>query len=215
MSRADFPLGDDEKLRELILYICRHSEGDPSFGVTKLNLLLFSSDFCAYLYLGEAMTGQEYQVSPQGPAPRQLISIRDKMIENKELYIRESNSLGIVQKVPLALREPRLTKFNGDEVVLADAIIHQSWKMSAAQISEKSQDLLGWKLLGVGEKIPYSLAHIGQSRKLTEQELVWAKELEPMAQEALAGHAFYTPVCYQRTPLRARTGTNRAGCETR
>jgi hypothetical protein len=36
---------DDEKLRELILYVSTLSENDPNFGAAKLNKLLFYTDF--------------------------------------------------------------------------------------------------------------------------------------------------------------------------
>ena len=189
MFTAKFPPGDEEKLRELILYICLKSEGDRYFASTKLNKLLFYSDFFAYLYLGKSMTEQEYQALEKGPAPRQFVPIREKMIEEKELHIRESNSLGKTQKVPVALREPHLSRFNGDEIALVDDIIEQFWNMSATQISEKSHEFLGWKLMDKGQTIPYSIALIGRNRELTEQELLWAKELEPIAQEVLARHA--------------------------
>ena len=34
-----------DKFRELILYIAQESEGDPNFGATKLNKILFFCDF--------------------------------------------------------------------------------------------------------------------------------------------------------------------------
>jgi hypothetical protein len=39
---------DDEKLRELILYVSTLSKDDDNFGATKLNKLLFYADFLAY-----------------------------------------------------------------------------------------------------------------------------------------------------------------------
>lgn len=51
---------NDEKLKELILYITIRSEGDRHFDSDKLKKLLFFSDFLAYLYFGEPITGHEY-----------------------------------------------------------------------------------------------------------------------------------------------------------
>jgi hypothetical protein len=70
---------DDSKFRELILLIARESEGDPRFGSIKLNKLLFYADFVAYQHLGKPITGQEYFALPQGPAPRYMVPIREKM----------------------------------------------------------------------------------------------------------------------------------------
>lgn len=50
----------DEKLRNLILYICKLSEDDPSFDMQKLETLLFFCDFTAYRRSGHSITGQTY-----------------------------------------------------------------------------------------------------------------------------------------------------------
>ena len=55
---------DTTKLRELILYLARESEGDDYFGVVKLNKLLFYIDFEAYRRFGKSVTEQEYQALP-------------------------------------------------------------------------------------------------------------------------------------------------------
>jgi len=71
--------GDDEKLRELIIYVSMLSQQDRNFGATKLNKLLFYTDFLAYQRFGTAITGQEYQALPQGPAPKRLKPIIERM----------------------------------------------------------------------------------------------------------------------------------------
>ena len=63
---------EDARLRELILLICKGSEGDPRFGAVKLNKLLFYCDFSAYAKLGKSITGQEYLALPEGPALKKL-----------------------------------------------------------------------------------------------------------------------------------------------
>lgn len=189
MTQATVPLGNDKKLRELILYISRHSEGDQYFGATKLNKLLFYSDFAAHLYLGKSITEHEYQVLPQGPAPRQLVSIRNQMVQDKELHIRESDSFPFTQKIPLALRKPDLSVFNGEEIALVDDILAQCRQLSAAQINEKSHQFINWCLVEDGETIPYSMVLIRPHRQLTPTEQQWGKELEPMAREVLGNHA--------------------------
>ena len=68
-----------EKLRELVLYIAEQSECDSAFGMTKLNKLLFFSDFQAYLSTGNAITGEEYQKLPNGPAPRKILPVMQSM----------------------------------------------------------------------------------------------------------------------------------------
>src|ERR1035437_1475045 len=61
---------NDDKLRELVLYIATASEGDEPFGKVKLNKILFFADFEAYRRFVRSITGHEYQKLAQGPAPR-------------------------------------------------------------------------------------------------------------------------------------------------
>lgn len=51
---------DDDKFKELILFICERSEGDSPFGAIKLNKLLFFTDFVSYSRFGHAVTWHEY-----------------------------------------------------------------------------------------------------------------------------------------------------------
>jgi hypothetical protein len=180
--------GNDAKLRELILYICETSEGDESFGSVKLNKLLFYSDFLAYQKFGKAITGHEYQKLEQGPAPRAMLPMMNDMTGKDELRVREGDYFGKRQKKPLALREPQLDKFNGNEIALVDRLIKRFWGMSGTAISELSHEFVGWQIVEMGETIPYSLALL-DTRPLTEQEKQWALELEPRAKELLAQNA--------------------------
>ena len=72
---------DDNKLRELVLYIAVLSEGDPAFGKVKLNKLLFFADFTAYLSFGKPITGHEYQKT-QGWASATAVATRHPSTEN-------------------------------------------------------------------------------------------------------------------------------------
>ncbi len=149
---------NDDKLRELILFIALHSEGDEAFGATKLNKLLFYSDFSAYLRFGKAITGQEYQALHQGPAPRRLVPIRDQLEQKSEIAIRKKDYYGGWQDRILALREANLERFSANEIALVDRLIHQWWGMSGRQMSSQAHKFVGCLLAEVGETIPYSAA---------------------------------------------------------
>jgi len=92
----------DEKLKELILLISEWSQPDPKFGAIKLNKLLFHCDFSSYLTYGEAITWQEYFALRQGPAPRRLKLVTEKMKRNEELAYKEEPYFGHIQKRPIA-----------------------------------------------------------------------------------------------------------------
>src|ERR1700689_1459638 len=106
------PRPNDEKLRELILLISEWSQVDPKFGAIKLNKLLFHADFSAFLTTGEPITGQEYFALEQGPAPRHLKPVTEKMKKSGVLAYQEVSYFGHPQKRPIALRPPDLKMFS-------------------------------------------------------------------------------------------------------
>ena len=83
---------DDEKLRELILYIANLSQQDRSFSAAKLNNLLFHADFLAYQKFGSSITGQEYLAHPEGPAPKRLKAISESMRRECDLNFERRKS---------------------------------------------------------------------------------------------------------------------------
>ncbi|MGH7985552.1 MAG: Panacea domain-containing protein [Candidatus Binataceae bacterium] len=178
---------DDDKLRELILYIADLSGQDVHFGAIKLNKLLFYADFLAYQRLGRPITGQEYQTLPQGPAPRRLKPVIEKMQGKGDLRIERKRRFNRTQLRPIPGRLADLSKFNKEEAELVREMIARFWNMNATQISEESHLFLGWQLMAVGETIPYSTVLIG-NRRPTEREKRRAVRLQKFAKEALAGN---------------------------
>src|SRR5688572_20552652 len=88
MRTVDF---QRDKFIELILYFSRRGlEEGLVIGSTKLNKLLFFSDFRAYAKLGQAITGARYQKLGWGPAPRALLPVRGELIENDDARLRDS-----------------------------------------------------------------------------------------------------------------------------
>ena len=168
---------NDEKLRELVLYICLRSEGDERFGAIKLNKLLFLSDFTAYLLFGRPITGHEYQALEQGPAPRRLLPIMERMTSTGEIATRPQSYHGWVQKKTFALREPDVTKFSAEEIDLVNRIIADWWGKTATEISNASHGFVGWQLAEKGETIPYDIALL-RRRELTKHEQEVAQNLE-------------------------------------
>jgi Protein of unknown function (DUF4065) len=174
----------EKKFKELILLICARSEHDPKFGATKLNKLLFHSDFSAYLTFGESITGQQYFRLPNGPAPKRLVPVTLRMQDKDDLAFKQVPFFGHMQKKPLALRQPDVSVFTPQEVDLVHKLIQKYWNHTASSISENSHLFLGWKVAKDREIIPYSTALVG-TRKPTAEEIAYGLELEPLALECL------------------------------
>ncbi len=153
-----------------MLYICRRSEGDAPFGAVKLNKLLFYADFLAYRQLGHAITWHPYQRLENGPAPKRLLPILNKMEEQGDLATGEVLYYGYAQKRSCALREPDLSRFTGEEIALVDGLIQDCWGKGAKAMSEMSHAFLGWIQAKNGEHIPYEVALV-DFEKPTEAQL--------------------------------------------
>lgn len=173
LEQQDFPRGDgEERLAELILYISQKCASDPKFGATKLNKILYFSDFLAYGTYGRAITGVPYCHREQGPAPQRLKPIRRYL---------EANRAIIVQKIPLregreqhrtiALRNPDLRDFSPDDIALVDGMIKYFWDLDANESSDLSHQMVGWKVTEMDETIPYRSIFFSDPPLTTDEEV--------------------------------------------
>jgi hypothetical protein len=168
---------NEEKFRELVLYISQKCAGDAKFGATKLNKILYFSDFLAYANSGEAITSFEYQRLPKGPAPRRLLPVRAKMMEDGILGLQEVRLRGgKTQKRSVNLRSPNLKIFTGEEIELVDSVIDALADADAETASELSHRMVGWQVVSDGETIPYGTIFLS-NEPLTEGEVQRGREL--------------------------------------
>ncbi|NOY30424.1 MAG: SocA family protein, partial [Planctomycetes bacterium] len=152
------------------------SEGDGPFGATKLNKLLFFSDFLAYRKFGKSITGHPYQKLNKGPAPRALVPIREQLEAEEAIALAERDYHGYPQKRVLALREADLSRFSSDEIALVTALIEEYWGRTATQLSDLSHEFRGWQLAEYGEDIPYELMLV-EFKKESQEDLEIDKAL--------------------------------------
>jgi uncharacterized phage-associated protein len=179
---------NENKFRELLLFIARRSEGDPRFGAIKLNKLLFYSDFLAYLELGHPITGQPYFALENGPAPRYLVRVREQMVKSKEIAISRKATVSGVQERVIALREPDPNKFTPAEIALVTEVLEMCRAQSGTELSELSHRFAGWRLSGEKEDIPYEVALVG-NRQPTLAEKSYGIKLEALAASCLTENA--------------------------
>ena len=168
-----------EKFRELILYVAQESEGDSTFGATKLNKILFFCDFLSYRAYGESITGQRYFKLPFGPAPRALVPVVNELIEEGACIKVQRTHFGFPQEKIIARREANLEVFRARDIALAAFVLHQLRDNDATQVSDLSHAFVGWQLAGEKEDIPYETVFLGDPQKLvlTEEEIRYGQEL--------------------------------------
>jgi uncharacterized phage-associated protein len=166
---------DSAKFAELTLYIANQSREDPWFGAVKLNKLLYYADFYAYRRLGSPITGAEYQKLSEGPVPRQMLPIREMLIDSQDAVIQYQPYFNGVQQRIVPLREPDITVFQPGELGIVDETIAALWNMSGRQVSDLSHTEIGWIAAAVGETIPYETAWLSSDPLPQEAEDYWRK----------------------------------------
>lgn len=168
-----------DKLKELILYVAQQSEGDSTFGATKLNKILFFCDFLSYRAYRESITEQRYFKLPFGPAPRALVPVVDELLEEEACVKVSRSRFGRPQETIFAKREANLDVFRPRDIALADYVLRQLRDNDATEVSNLSHEFIGWQLAGDREDIPFETIFLGDPRKvgLTEEEIVYGQEL--------------------------------------
>ena len=168
-----------DKFKELILYIAQESEGDPNFGATKLNKILFFCDFLAYRAFGESISGQRYFKLPYGPAPRALVPALRELEEANDCIQAERAGYGQPQKRVIVRREANVEVFSASQVALINKVIRTLWDNSAREVSHLSHHFIGWQMAGPQEDIPYETVFLGDPERFTpsEEELDHGEQL--------------------------------------
>ena len=86
----DKPKLDWDKLSRLVHYICNEAPNPKLLGATKLNKILYYSDFEAYLQLGAPITGEAYVKQKHGPVPKHILTVLDRLKESEAIAIAEA-----------------------------------------------------------------------------------------------------------------------------
>jgi hypothetical protein len=146
-----------QRLRELIVYISEKSEHDQHYGATKLNKILYHSDFRAFERFGVPLTGVSYFRLPKGPAPRLMLPVRNDLIAEGAIRLDKIMLGDGFEHRIVALRRPVLEHFTSDEISLVDEVIMELWPQTATDVSDASHDVR-WKILCDKDPIPYEFA---------------------------------------------------------
>jgi hypothetical protein len=163
-----------QRFRELIIYVSKKSEHDPHFGATKLNKILYYSDFRAFERLGQPISGMVYFRLKHGPAPKALWPVRAELIEEGALRIDQVPVGSFAQERTVALREPITSLFTEDELRIVDAVINELWSQNATEVSDASHDVR-WRTLRDRDELPYEFAFLDNS--VTQNDIDRTKQL--------------------------------------
>ena len=167
---------NQDKFKELILYVSSQMRGQKFFGAVKLNKALFLSDFYSYALHGTPITGSPYRHLQLGPCPTYLVQAKRELVEAGDIEIIEDEVFGRKQNRILALRRADLSEFTSHEIKLIDEVLESILEKNGKELSDLTHELKGWILTEMGEDIPYHSIFIA-NRPASTFDVDQAKEI--------------------------------------
>jgi len=149
-----------DKFRQLVLYFSKRGADEGLvIGSTKLNKLLFFTDFRAYAETGVPVTGARYQRLEFGPAARAMLPVRNEMVEELGEAHFADRGAEDWNAVLVPDVEPDLSLFSEEELRIADAVFEELREFNAKGVSDYAHyRSAGWQVIEDGEDIPYESA---------------------------------------------------------
>jgi len=143
------------RISSSILFFCSSAETVK----TKLNKLLFYSDFKHFKEYSVSITGSRYAHLPYGPAPdRYSFYLAALHEEERSLAIEEKYFNDFPGEVLIALKPPDLTIFSQSELEVLSEVSSSLGDHSAKALSDLSHQEKGYLETSNGELISYEYA---------------------------------------------------------
>lgn len=126
------------RLKNIMLYILNKCD---DVWCTKMNKLLFYTDFMSYRERGMAMTGLSYRAIDFGPVPERWDRVYSEFPEVRQELRQVGDFVG---SVLIASEESDYSMFTDAELKVLDSICTHFSKMSSREISRISHDEDAW-----------------------------------------------------------------------
>lgn len=173
------------KLESMIWHITQLCEGHSiPLTKTKLNKLLFLSDFASYKLTGSSISGEKYYKNHYGPTIAIQIlepainnkvdtqKVRYNGFECKKITTKNTSKLGLPEK----------------DKKLIQQVVDEFENYSASALSELTHKFPGWRFAkGKMDEIPYETALLSK-RRLTNEEMRKARKHAGIAGKYLSVH---------------------------
>lgn len=138
------------RLKNIMLYILSRCD---EVWCTKMNKLLFYTDFMSYRERGMAMTGLSYRAIDFGPVPERWDRVYSEFPEVRQELRQVGDFVG---SVLTASQEADTSVFTDDEIKVLDAVCSNFGNKSSREISHLSHEEEAWKDYHVNhERIPF------------------------------------------------------------
>lgn len=143
-----------DKLKNILLFFIEKENG---VFFTKMNKLLFYTDFLAYRIMGKGMTGLSYKAITHGPVPLRWDRIYSFYDEIQQEIVQFPDGRAGTKLVSTS--SPDSTDFSEKELEILEYVFERFKKETPAQISETSHHEDAWlKYLNNDKLINYEMA---------------------------------------------------------
>ncbi|MFV0317705.1 MAG: Panacea domain-containing protein [Microthrixaceae bacterium] len=158
---------DEAKFTELLVHVAGRLGNDRAGGATKLNKVLYFAEFAHVRRHGRPITGAEYFRLDQGPAPRRLKPVRQRLLDSGDAELVVEDFLGYSLQRLVPLRAPDLSRFDRLELQTIDDVLGDLASLTAKQVSDISHEDPAWRHTDDLQTIPYELALVAKEQVVT------------------------------------------------
>lgn len=122
-------------------------------GRTKLNKLLYYTDYEWVLSRGASITGETYIAMQFGPAPKHIKETLERLEKAQAIRIERAEIGNYDQDRYVILREPDLSVFTSEEVAHLNSVARRFESWTAKQMSDLTHEDYPWQSTRLGEEI--------------------------------------------------------------
>ncbi len=147
--------GDENKFKQVLLYVLQKVGAKPNIGETVVYKLLYFIDFDYYEKYEENLMGATYIRNHYGPTPLGFTEIIEKMKAENELIEVKDKYFNYPRKKYLPRVNPDLSILSGRELEHIDEVLARLSEKNATEISEYSHGDIPWLSRKDGETLSY------------------------------------------------------------
>jgi hypothetical protein len=163
---------DAERFKELVHHICWICEDPRVLNVSKLNWILWYAECNSCLSTKRHLTGAIYTKRPDGPFAIPAYGALKELIKENMIVQREEAS-HTENGVYYAVRQPNLDRLNARQIAHVEAVVRSLCFGADTTIPNRAALDRIFRLVRLGEHIPYFTVFAGVDGALTNDDIDW------------------------------------------
>jgi len=168
------------------------AEKVSDLGITKLNKLLYYSDFEHYRLYGRSILGDDYMKMERGPVPRSSYNLFNANFKDdidsslkQAIEVKPKIVIDFWRKCIHAKQKPDLSIFSESEIKVLEDIALNFKESLGTTLSRKSHDEKPWKETQENEIIDYKLG-LDQPDSISVDYATYHEEQDKLLEKMLA-----------------------------